>query len=215
MPDEPTDQSAEVPEPASFFDALPSRHREALLAGLSWVLDLAVDAIRDVQAGEPARRTALAAELPQRWRRRYTGAFSWDFMICAVVVGHKLRTRPPAAGYVTACVAEELALDMAVEFAMNTLGPLRGDDRDPGAHFEVLREYAMTDRSYDVLFERGRGKPSEAELAAYGVDRSDLRYGSLFKPFHDAEPVHPLVDPRHDWWRLAPEPPDEDDAGPG
>src|SRR5690242_10861557 len=129
MPDEPTqpDQGAEVPEPASFFDALPSRHREALIVGLSWVVDAAVDAIVAVRNGEPARTTSLAAELPQRWRRRYAGAFFWDFMVCAVVLGYKLRTRRPDAGYVTACVAEELALNLAVEHAIDALAPMADD----------------------------------------------------------------------------------------
>src|SRR5688500_7729803 len=112
MADEPEQPgAAEPPDPRSFFDTLPYPHREALLGGVAWIVDQAFDAIAATRRGAHPRNTLLVMDhLPPRWRGRYDRRFLWQFAVCAVTVAFKLRAWPPTDGYLTSCVAEEIAL---------------------------------------------------------------------------------------------------------
>ena len=220
MPDEPAQAGTpDPPNPASHFDALPYPHRRVLDAGLAWVIHQAFEALQQVEKGLPARYTGLVDDLPPRWRLRYDEAFLLRFAVCAVTVAYKMRTLPPADGYLTSCVAEELALYLAIEHAEMLLdleAAERGEKWEDDFHLDAVLEYACTDRQYDALYATGKNRWPERALATVGIWERDLRYLSLLEPF-DLEglpPVHPYVDPDQEWWQHSPEPPPDDEHDP-
>jgi hypothetical protein len=206
----PTDSDAE----RTFLDALPCTHREALVAGLKWLVDAALDAVAAGRTG--VCTSGLVARLPGRWAHRYDAGFCRRFAVVAIALGSKLRATPACRGYLTSCVAEELALHLAVEHARSVLAARTGADAGDDPHLEALLESACADRQYRMLYWTGGDRVAERDLGTLGIWQGDLRYCALFRPFAtgDAPPLHPFLDPDRPWCRATPEPPPDEEDGP-
>ena len=191
----PTDEDAPSDGERTFVDALPCPHRDALAAGLDWLVDAALDAVAAGPDG--VRASALVAHLPARWAHRYDIGFCRRFAVAAIALGFKLRVIPVDRGYLTSCVAEELALHLAVEHARRVLAARTGADPGDDPHLEALLESACADRQYPMLYWTGGDRMAERELGTLGIWRGDLRYCALFRPFgtEDTPPLHPFLDP--------------------
>ncbi|OHV44228.1 hypothetical protein [Pseudofrankia sp. BMG5.36] len=161
---------------ASFIDHLVDDIATLLSAGAATAYDAAV------------KGYTLAAldRLPPTYDDHYTVAFGKKLLVATITVTGRL-AEPDWIPM--ACLAEQLALYLAVEEAAGLLRLYRLDD-DPRARYQYFQETAFENNAHLRLYD----EPAAVDYAAHP---GAAPINAWFTPFYDGFYVHPYVEPRY------------------
>lgn len=157
---------------------MPESHWEALMDGCAILIDEGF-----------ADPTTMNDFLPPRYEHLYDAGFLRRFLVCLLMVHHKLKD---PRWYRLACVGEELALSAAIQQAKAVL-ELAEKSIDDEA-FRVFQDSAFKDLDFEWLYEQALdGVESDPELGEQ-MRIMHLHPTEWFMPFDEDEPVHPFIE---------------------
>ncbi|HZP95228.1 MAG TPA: hypothetical protein VFC31_02675 [Candidatus Limnocylindria bacterium] len=173
------------------FGRLDPAYQDALLRGIDLSIDEGFDDVAALMRGKPWDELLfLNGALPDRpiYVQRYKPLFAKQFLVCLVAVAGKLTS---GREFTLASVAEELALYTIIERAT---GPSGEEEFDFGDFIEEVFEDTDFLWLFDEKYNGIQHTPAQNTLRTANLDFEDW-----FKPFRDAESVHPYC------WEQEPE----------
>jgi hypothetical protein len=146
------------------------------------LIDQFLDDIVGLRRGERFIDMDMAGHLPSTYRHRYDLLFAKRFLACVYTVAWKLQSPDPQ---ILACVGEELALHALIQCAEAIL-----EGKGAEADFDLLRETALEDEDYALLFDPQWDGIEDSERGRR-LGMANLHFDEWFEPFREGVPVHP------------------------